>query len=600
MLYVANMKTSDLTILTFPTSDAPFDDDLSVSTTFTTTRLSDRAKYHYMASVSSLSFDATGRFATCQESTNTYDGLTATGGDNGNMFMGPTLFDSSESLRVDSMGSLSKCGKEKNSTCFLRHIDMLHESPSCMGIVHDDEVYQCPGKSTFQKNVYWSFDGHGKGEQRRRLPKAEPAPDGEEHVEKEEGDAEKGDEEEEEKGGRKGMLMRYDFERDHGGCNGYLCADHGEAEVRRYEDVILTRAPGIPSHLVMDGRDLWIADTGGGRLLRVDADSGRSDRTAIYEYPIYSSTHLHFNYKIWTCTVYETVLGGNASPSSLRAAGMEEEDIVSFLPSGIVIDGHLVYVSNHATGNILAVDKYTGNIVRTLKTGRLSSLAGLEMRKGKSKHLFVLDQNRGELLRVAPSVASSDDASSCSTSTTTQQRRPRRPYPKEVGTSVNTCLAASSSSVSVPKVGEAIEHDPGYMNIAIPKNYGMNNDISCHDKQTKKSNFNLDAILMAGHTCHRCLPEPCHNGGVCKGVQESGFTCVCPESSSGDLCQEVDGKVVEMEDESKEEEVEELMPKKELGVAEEDSLATGSALSSCERATMSLAALLAICSVLLI
>ena len=54
--------------------------------------------------------------------------------------------------------------------------------------------------------------------------------------------------------------MRYDFERDHGGCNTYLCADHGEAEVRRYEDVVLTRVPNVPSHLEMDvasGKNEW-------------------------------------------------------------------------------------------------------------------------------------------------------------------------------------------------------------------------------------------------------------------------------------------------------------------------------------------------------
>ena len=40
-------------------------------------RRGDRAKYHYMASVSSFSFGSEGQgtVATCQESTNTYEGL---------------------------------------------------------------------------------------------------------------------------------------------------------------------------------------------------------------------------------------------------------------------------------------------------------------------------------------------------------------------------------------------------------------------------------------------------------------------------------------------------------------------------------------------
>ena len=48
----------------------------------------DRAQYHYMDQVSSLSFDKNGQFATCQESLNTYEGKMLP-----NFFMGPTLYD---------------------------------------------------------------------------------------------------------------------------------------------------------------------------------------------------------------------------------------------------------------------------------------------------------------------------------------------------------------------------------------------------------------------------------------------------------------------------------------------------------------------------
>ena len=49
---------------------------------------------------------------------------------------------------------------------------------------------------------------------------------------------------------------------DHGGCN-TTGADHGEAEVRRHEDVVLKREPGVASYMVYWHRDLYIADSGG-------------------------------------------------------------------------------------------------------------------------------------------------------------------------------------------------------------------------------------------------------------------------------------------------------------------------------------------------
>ena len=62
-----------------------------------TRQLADRAPYHYMARVSSISFDSVGQFATCQESINTYEGQMMP-----NFFMGPTLYDSAPRGFTDS------------------------------------------------------------------------------------------------------------------------------------------------------------------------------------------------------------------------------------------------------------------------------------------------------------------------------------------------------------------------------------------------------------------------------------------------------------------------------------------------------------------
>ena len=97
--------------------------------------------------------------------------------------MGPTLYNTNHSFLVNSLGS--KCtgtgnlplpgeNNDNDPSCFLLHFDMLHESPLCMGIVHDPET------ATPYGHVYWAFDGL---------------------------DA---------------MLMRYDFERPHMPCIGYV------------------------------------------------------------------------------------------------------------------------------------------------------------------------------------------------------------------------------------------------------------------------------------------------------------------------------------------------------------------------------------------
>ena len=59
------------------------------TTSMASHQLSDRAPFHYMDKVSSISFDSLGQFATCQESINTYEDQMRP-----NFFMGPTLYDS--------------------------------------------------------------------------------------------------------------------------------------------------------------------------------------------------------------------------------------------------------------------------------------------------------------------------------------------------------------------------------------------------------------------------------------------------------------------------------------------------------------------------
>src|SRR5688572_30860417 len=94
------------------------------------------------------------------------------------------------------------------------HLDMLHQSPWCMGIAH------------WSGNVYFVFDGNN------------------------------------------GHVVYYDFQADHGpGAD-----DHSDGIVRRYLDAQVTRVPGVPGHLIVDKASSWlyVADTGGRRIPRMD------------------------------------------------------------------------------------------------------------------------------------------------------------------------------------------------------------------------------------------------------------------------------------------------------------------------------------------
>merc|ERR1719353_994550 len=265
----------------------------------------DRAPYHYMERISSLAFDSRGYFATCQESDNTYDDMMIA-----NHFMGPTLFHSAESDLVNQLGEPECNTEDPDTTCFFTHWDMLHESPLCMGIAHD------PEDRTPFGNVYWAFDGLNSS------------------------------------------LIRYDFSEPHG--PGSL--DHSIAAIRRYPEIELTRVPGIPGHLMMDPteRVLYIADTGGGRILRMNPDSGHFIRNAKREFPIYSSIAETFEYSIYGCAEWEVFVDG-----------LDE-------PSGLEISEGLVYVSEHGTGKVLAFDRVTRQQIDSVQTDA-DSLLGIAL-----------------------------------------------------------------------------------------------------------------------------------------------------------------------------------------------------------------------------
>ncbi|MFN8423799.1 MAG: hypothetical protein U0470_10620 [Anaerolineae bacterium] len=219
----------------------------------------DKFHNHFMEEASSIDFGDYGNFATCQESRNTYDRQY-----DANDFMGPTLWTANlniyarvnQDVSLDALlrshqpvdpsrtfgfaapaGRTFACLPGERPTRALRpgdveqgrnpklgsHIDMLHQSPNCMGIAHETG------------NAYWVFDGlHGH-------------------------------------------LVRYDFAVDHGpGWD-----DHSDGIVRRYVDAKVTYVADVPGHLALDKAGGWLyaADPGGGRVIRLKIDSGRRAQT---------------------------------------------------------------------------------------------------------------------------------------------------------------------------------------------------------------------------------------------------------------------------------------------------------------------------------
>ena len=170
--------------------------------------------WHFMRRPSSIAFGVdnlvpvVGRdsstFATCGEArTGNYE-------DEVTPFNGPVLWAADPAI----FGATPPPKSPTGST----HIDMLHESPYCMGIAHERD------------NVYWTFNGDA------------------------------------------GSLDRYDFHAPHAPGED----DHKDGELWRYATGALARVPDVPSHLAYDAGSglLYAADTGHGRIVVLDTATG--------------------------------------------------------------------------------------------------------------------------------------------------------------------------------------------------------------------------------------------------------------------------------------------------------------------------------------
>jgi hypothetical protein len=229
-------------------------------------------------------------------------------------FMGPTLWDADLDVFA-VVGQTDDWQTQEGS-----HLDMLHFSPLCMGIAHDHD------------NAYWAFDG------------------------------------------LRSRIVYYDFHQDHGPGG----SDHSDGEVVVYDDVTVTRVAGIPGHMVKDPESdvLYIADTGTGRILRVDTASGTREPAPRSE-------------RNWDgIGILDAVTGATVD---VLTDGLDE-------PSGLLLSNGRLFVGEHGTGNIRVFD-LDGQEIAAYATGA-SGLMGLA--EGPGGALWYVDADAAEVVSIDP------------------------------------------------------------------------------------------------------------------------------------------------------------------------------------------------------
>lgn len=165
--------------------------------------IKDGNSWHFMSLTSALAFSPNGNWATSPNVLDANHG--------GGRYTGPALWSSDFSI----YGIIGNPPTQlKNGS----HLDMVHQSPYCMGIASEKD------------NIFWVFDGYYNN------------------------------------------IIRYDFAADHGPGNDY----HDDAKLRRYNEVTVKRDPNVPSHLILDKDRKWlyIVDGGNKRILRMDITTG--------------------------------------------------------------------------------------------------------------------------------------------------------------------------------------------------------------------------------------------------------------------------------------------------------------------------------------
>ncbi len=169
-------------------------------------------------------------------------------------------------------------------------------------------------------------------------------------------------------------IVYYDFAHDHGPGND----DHSDGRIHRYTEVKVKRSTKVPSHIVLDKKTNWlyICDAGNKRILRMDTKAGKKkiDLQLINEE---LAEHWEMEEAKWEVFI---------------DAGLTE-------PSGIeIIDGRL-FVSDHATGEIIAYNVNEKKEIGRINTGNPGILG---LRLGPDGKLWFVNEKTNQVIRIDP------------------------------------------------------------------------------------------------------------------------------------------------------------------------------------------------------
>lgn len=221
----------------------------------------------------------------------------------GGAFIGPSLWTADPDIYNGRNGSFMWSNGS--------HLDMVHATQYCMGIAWEGG------------NVYWNFNG------------------------------------------AEGTLDRYDFGSPH--YEGH--SDHDDATVTRFllrDGDDLVRVPFVPSNMEMRGEQLFVADTGNGRVLVFDTNSD----------PVRFAGFRTFE------SLPGDVMDGIAYSAVIDSAALSAAWGGTAEPSGLALyDDNTLAVANHASGHISLIG-LDGTIIRTIDTGLGGGLAGLTVLDG--------------------------------------------------------------------------------------------------------------------------------------------------------------------------------------------------------------------------